>query len=645
MLGRSEMSTRQRRYGKARAILARAVCAACAALAAPAGAISWPWEQAADAPRHEIRDPHYGDVLFHFYQEHYFAAVTNLMVSQHFERVSHHAEEAEVLRGGLFLSYGLHKEAGEIFTRLIEQGAPPKVRDRAWYYLAKIRYQRGLFPEAEEAIGRIAAPLPGPLEEDRQLLQANLLMSRGDYAGAARVLEAAAKAPDGVYARYNLGVALVKSGDTAKGVALLDAIGTLPQGSEELRALRDKANVALGFSALQQNEPEKARGYLERVRLNGMMANKALLGFGWASAALKQPKDALVPWTELASRDASDAAVLEAKLAVPYGYAQLGAYAQSLDLYNGAIADFDRESAHLDESIAAIRSGRLLDGLLERNPGEEMGWFWSIEQLPQMPHGAHLSQVLAEHDFQEAFKNWRDLQFLAGNLKRWSDSLGAMSDMLANRRLAFAQRLPATVVAQRARDIDRQAQRRDALATELQQAEADADGRAFADAQDRAIAQRLERVRALLDRIGKGPAAEEAGERVRRVEGAYLWSLADAYADREWNARKGLRELDAGIAEARQRDASLSAAQRDEPARFDAFAARIAELDARLRALMPRIDELSSAQRQYVQELAVAVLERQKERLLVYGTQARFAVAQIYDRANLPKDDAHAPAQ
>jgi len=65
-----------------------------------------------------LKDPHYGASLFHFYQEHYFSAVTSLMVSQHFERVAQHADEAEVLRGGLLLSYGLHREAGEIFAAL-----------------------------------------------------------------------------------------------------------------------------------------------------------------------------------------------------------------------------------------------------------------------------------------------------------------------------------------------------------------------------------------------------------------------------------------------------------------------------------------------------------------------------------------------
>ena len=132
--------------------------------------------------------------------------------------MQHHADEAEILRGGLLLSYGLHKQAGEVFEALLARGAAPSVRDRAWYFLAKIRYQRGLMPEASQALGRIEHALPAPLEDDRQLLQANVMMALGDNAGAGKILAPIA-GPRGedLYARYNLGVALIRSGDAAHG--------------------------------------------------------------------------------------------------------------------------------------------------------------------------------------------------------------------------------------------------------------------------------------------------------------------------------------------------------------------------------------------------------------------------------------------
>jgi tetratricopeptide (TPR) repeat protein len=605
--------------------------------------------------QHLVRDPHYGDTLFHFFQEHYFTAVTGLMVSQHFNRVQNHADEAEVLRGGLLLSYGMHREAGEIFARLIEKGAEPPVRDRAWYFLAKIRYQRGLLAEADDALGRIEKNLPPELEEERVLLKAYVRMALGDHAGAAAVLGAmpgiekeisTGTTSGSLYARYNLGVALVRSGDAEKGAALLDQIGKAPTpkgATEEFRSLRDKANVALGFASLQADKPEAAGPYLERVRLNGPQSNKALLGFGWAAASIKNHKDALVPWTELAGRDASDSAVLEASIALPFAYGQLGAYGQALDRYNAAITLFERENTGLDDSIAAIRAGKLVEGLLQRNPGEEMGWFWSIRELPQMPHAGHLTQVLSQHEFQEAFKNYRDLLFLERNLLDWKDKLGIFTDMLDNRRKAYAERLPKILAAARDSGLKDLTQRSAALGGELAKAEEEGDGVAFADAKERELLDRLDNVQATLKSAGKDAETDAARERHRLAAGAMVWRLAQSYPTRVYEAKRALQTLEAGIAEAQAHEAALDKAQREEPARFDRFAERIAELDKRLQALIPQVAALHKEQQEALQELAVAELARQKERLAAYSTQARFAVAQLYDRAARPKEADHAP--
>jgi hypothetical protein len=578
-----------------------------------------------------IKALHYGDTLFRFFQDKHFSAITGLMTSQHFERLAPHGDEAEVLRGGLLLSYGVHGEAGQIFASLIEKGAPPSVRDRAWFYLAKIRYQRGFNADAETALARIEGKLPAALAEERGLLQAQLLMARKDYAGAATVLSAmitdTKKASP--FARFNLGIALVKSGAMERGSALLDEIGRAPADNEEQRSLRDRANLALGVAALQDKRADDARGVLERVRINSLHANKALLGFGWAAAAQKEPEKALVSWNELAGRDPSDPAVLEARIAVPFAHAELGAYGQSLKLYEDAVSAFDSENQRLDGSIAAIRAGKLLDGLLEHNPSDEMGWFGNLRKLPEMPHAAHLSQVLAQHEFQEAFKNFRDLRFLENNLQQWRDTLGVFRDMLDNRRAAFAARLQPTRDGAQA-DAARLAelrQRRAALAGEVAQAENAADGVAYADASQRALMARVEGLQAALKTQGSNPEIAALAERVRLSAGVLSWDLAQAFPARRWTTQKTIAEIDRQLDQAGQRESSLAQAQVNEPARFERFAAQIEALGKQLDITLPRVAALKREQQGFAQ------------RLLAYATQARFEIAQLMDRATLARSN------
>ena len=58
--------------------------------------------------------------------------------------------------------------------------------------------------------------------------------------------------------------------------------------------------------------------------------------------------------------------------------------------------------------------------------------------------------------------------------------------------------------------------------------------------------------------------------------------------------------------------------------------------------LAPRVVALSTVQQAALNEIAVTELKAQKERLAAYTAQARYAVAQLYDRATEPKEGDHA---
>ena len=133
-----------------------------------------------------------------------------------------------------------------------------------------------------------------------------------------------------------------------------------------------------------------------------------------------------------------------------------------------------------------------------------------------MPHASHLNQVLAQHEFQEAFKNWRDLRFLSKNLQGWADTLGIYNDMLSNRRQAYADRLPKVREDAGKLNIAEATKRRDVLAGELDKAEVDADHAALADAVRRAQIERVADLQALLQRAGSDPEVAAAADRVRR---------------------------------------------------------------------------------------------------------------------------------
>ena len=422
-----------------RAMAARALAVFCAALLGPGAAAV-----AKDSPRREVRDLHYGDVLFQFFQDDYFDAVVRLEAARDFGRLPNHAAEAELLAGGMYLSLGLYSEADRIFNRLLAGSLDRSVADRAFFYLARIGYQRGHYEQAARNLARIQGPLPGELEPERRLLESNVLMALGRYADAAAALKVwDDESSWAAFARFNLGVALVRSGDSAQGRMLLESVGNAPAVSEEQRSLRDRANLALGFALLQERSGEAAAVALSRVRLDGPFTNRALLGLGWAETDAERPDRALVPWLALRDRPLLDSSVQESLLAVPYAYARLASNGQAAQHYRQAVQSYVRESGRIDESIAAIERGGFLDAILATSPrGGDVGWFWQLKQVPDAPHTRYLYHLLASHEFQEGLKNYRDLRIMQVNLERWQDSLDSFDDMIAARSRASAEREP-----------------------------------------------------------------------------------------------------------------------------------------------------------------------------------------------------------
>lgn len=587
-----------------------------------------------------VKDLHWGDVLFYFYQDDFLQALTRLGAAQDFNRLTHHTVEAELLKGGLYLSLGQHEEAGRIFRMLLNDNVPLDVRNRAWFYLAKVWYQRNYLQEAADALASIRGALPGDLEPERHLLEAQVLMYLGRYDDAVRALERwqpGGKRLDAwsAYARFNIGVAFVRTGRIDDAARLLDAVGQISPQTEEFAALRDKANLALGFAWLKDGKPNEAKAVLQRVRLRGPQSNKALLGVGWADAAERRFTKALVPWLELRDRNLLDAAVQEAHLAIPYAYAQLDATRQAVEQYTRAVEAFEQESRRIDQSIAAIREGRLLDAIIENDPADKVGWYWQLQNLPDAPETRYLYHLLASHEFQEGLKNYRDLKLMQRNLASWELSLTAFEDMVDTRRQAFEQRTPMLQQVLDRVDLDGlEAQQRE-LELRVDEIERENDVAALATAREREQWEKILRIEEVLQRADPSdPLVEEMREKARLVKGRLLWDFNSSYKARLWKVRKELRELNVAAAEARRRWVLVERAREEFPARTEQFAERVAGLKPRIAQLSGRLERAAEAQNRYLAHIAIRELESQKKRLAEYSLQARFALASIYDRAS-----------
>jgi hypothetical protein len=593
-------------------------------------------------PPHAIKDLHYGDVLFYFYQDDYFQAITRLLAAQELHRVPNTEGEAELLLGGLYLSLGEHVEAGRIFDALLAAHTTEAVRNRAWYYLGKVWYERGYLEESERALRKVSDKIDPRINAERYMLLAQLLMRQGRYDDAITLLRAWRGSPSWTaYANFNLGVALVRKDRLADAVPFLDSVGRLESRSEEFLALKDKANLALGYALLQGKRAADAKPILERVRLEGPYSSKALLGVGWADANLGEFKRALVPWLALHKRNLLDAAVQESFLAVPYAFGELHADGQAAEYYNSAIESFDGELQQIDASIEQIRSGNLLDRLLGDDEKDTVTWYWQLQNLPDAPESRYLYALLASNDFQEGLKNYRVLNFMSHNLETWHDSLTAFDDIIDTKQKAYTERVPKADVVLASTDLDGLTRKRVDFESRINEIEQSNDVAALGTPEEQATWARLKAIEDYLAAHPDDPDLQEMRDKHRLMKGVVYWKLAESFKARVWNERRSVKELAASLKETQKRTLLVQQARQSIPSDNGEYAARVADVRERMERLRDRLASVAEDQDLFLQSLAVDELERQKQRIETYQVQARYALASIYDRAANQKPKAN----
>lgn len=585
-------------------------------------------------PPQDVKDLHYGDVLFYFYQDNYFDSITRLLAARQLDRLPHTRGEAELLLGGLYLSLGEHVEAGRIFEALLKQNTSETVRNKAWFYLGKVWYQRGYLEESERALRQVSDKIEPRVSAERYMLLAQLMMRQGRYDDAIAALGNWHGAPDWTaYAQFNLGVALVRKDRLAEAIPYLDRVGRIETRSEELLSLKDRANLALGFALLQAQRAAEAKPILQRVRLEGPYSSKALLGVGWADAGVGEFKRALVPWLTLRKRNLLDSAVQESFLTVPYAYSQLSATGQAAEYYNSAIDSFDAEIKRIDESIEQIRSGHLLDRLLNDDKKSALTWYWQLSSLPNAPESRYLYQLLASNEFQEGLKNYRELNFMSRNLDDWREDVSAYDDMLDTRQEAYRQRVPKADAVMAATNLDAMTQQRVDFESRINEIEKSNDVAALGTPEEQRTWVRLKQIEEYLAAHPDDPDLAEMREKHRLMKGVLYWRLSSSFRARLWNERRSVKELESELKETQKRAVLVKQARAGVPTNTGAYVSRIAALRARMDDLQKRLADVSEQQNRFLQTLAIRELEGQKQRISTYQIQARYELAAIYDRA------------
>lgn len=579
-----------------------------------------------------------GEARYEAYRGDYFTAATRLKALPYPDSTPANTrlDDIDFAAADIELSYRLPERAERILAATFAETA---AKNTLAYRLARHYWNNGSPKKALQAINKITGTVPEEIRGDEALLRAQIYIANGQLDDAVSVLQGV-QTTDSLagFALYNLGIALYQGGKTAQGLEQIAKTGQLPSNDEGVSALKDKANLLLGYRLLESGQHQSAKQYLDRISLSGPFSNKALLGSGWVNASLGDYQRALVPWTLLMERNVTDAAVQESFLAVPYAYSKLGLYGKAMQLYDNALQNFDVELATLDKSIKNIRTGKFVQAIASTDSRQEDDWLVKLRQLPDAPETYYLLDLMASREFQMALNNYLDLNDLMQRLTTWRADIESYQQLVSLRQSYYEPLL---------RDVDGQFERlavRNALRQErrhnvdglLQDMQLTPQPDLLATPGERNLKRRVVEILRAFEETHGNDEREEAKQirlRGKRLIGLIQWQIEAPYQER-------LAILQARVNDLAHHEQALAdiydaylMQRRIAAQSYQGYASQLSQLITRVQDAQAKVTTLLARQAHLLEEMVIAELGLRRKRLEEYQVQIIFAQAEIVDLA------------
>lgn len=367
-------------------------------------------------------DLEYGPVLYEFYQQQYFhGLVEDSYVVASANAIAKSAP-AKLLSGSMMLRYGMPDDAAAVFNALLDGNSTEEVRNRAWYHLARLYFNKSESDSARRALDRISGVIPADLHIEYHYL-ASLVMHDGKH--IASVNEAIDmlqnRLPQYSYLLFNLAITQLRLGNVLASVENLEELAAYVGDNRELLALSDRAKHGLAQMATQAQDLPRAWYYLTGIRTTGLYSNRGLLSYAWTAIKMEKFNEAIPALQLLDQRSIAIPEVQEAKVLLAHLYEQEGSPRKALKSNLLAEKAFKEGLKTLDKARKIIGRRdvprefiRNLEAIMD-----ETDWYATSATVDYKTLTPFLIDLMASHPFNETLKDLAALYTLEDNLTYW----------------------------------------------------------------------------------------------------------------------------------------------------------------------------------------------------------------------------------
>ena len=591
----------------------------------------------------QAQDMRYGAALYHYFQGNTFDALSTLMVSDLRGGIAHHADNADLIRGGISLAFGLERQAADLFEQQLQKAADEgnqqriaRFREIAWLKLAELNYRHQNWDTAAHQLHKSGAI-------HQSTLTLNLAIRGGDLEQAKQLL-AMADLPlaERVLGHNNLAAAFARTQQLAAAASEYQRAAALveqhPDAGEELRILRDKARIGAGYALALDGDHKGAALEFRGVRLDTPWSGDALLGLGWVSVNGGNHQQAVDALGYLIDKNPLSPQVQEALLALPYSYEALERPRLALQSYVHAERRYQQALNDLEALQQASENLQFpLPAETETVDLQRYGWLEDAETPALIrDNQRYLLQMMQSDRLQLQLSELRDLHQLTRVLERWQTRLPAFHTLIderEQRRVAIVQQHDSAQYDQQVQIAEQELAR---LKASLTRIEADQDGLAMLAATETEATEYLDMLRAAEARYQRlssaGKTSNYQQQTLARARGILLWRAADQYHHNLWQKRKSIDALERQLVEAAQRQRRVARITADAP-QLNLLSGSVDDAGLRLAQQHSAVERASNAIQNQIRKDLHQALGAAKQRVAQYMAHTRLAIARIQDAA------------
>jgi hypothetical protein len=642
-------------------------------------------------------EKHYQQALYAYFQGDFAQALLHIALleqasPQALQLVPAHLRneplEPILLKGAISLAYGLEDQAAAIFQQSLNQYSDPEKRTFAWFLLGQTYYQQGRFQQAQQAFSALTpadsqAYLDQSSRDTLVYSQAQLAAYFGTEEPGAWLSQLSADSIYLPYLQYNQALVFLQQGKSQEAINQLRQLSEPQQSSfgafvdgwlsplwqaeepsdsdknlsqaEERLALRDRANLSLGYVLLQQNQAPEAYRVFAKVRRAGLDGDAALLGYGWAAAKNDELQNALGIWQALMQLPYDSSFSLEAYLASAYAYEQAFAPKQAVQVLDQGVKRFNSALQQIHLAQEQVQTpAYILDLAKHFDPQPLDSANTGFSQHDAAPTTSILSRVVyaavVSNHFRQKLDALKQSVRIQQQLEEWQGRLVSYHVMLDERqtaREAEAKNMLQDRIFDRLPTLQA---RRDELKQELEGSASQGSNVSLMSTEFQAWQQRLEgakrkwqSIQVRRQALGQAPLDAAYQQRLTRIDGVLRWQASEAYPAKYWQTQRVLKDVDDALSAASLQQQDLLTAINQRPD----YAVQRARVEALQQGIVQQLATTSNIQNSLLAELAKALhksLQQQQGAIEDYRVQAQLAMVRLRDQALQQNQNSTLPA-